>query len=243
MITQIIIDDSNGIRYTNDLHYPEAEQSLLAEQAMLNSLFPRLDYCLSKEAVKEWELYINSFSGIRISKKIWAVLNATQYPNSKYNAGASQNVDLDYADVKVIQPNGRSGVGVKVNVRSILIDTNVYKVLFTPSDIIIKNGKTKLKYRYEDINVYPTTTRFVERGRPAKDAVFVENTWQYVNCDGTPDRRFRDNYQVPVYLYGELVFWGNRFCLTLGTSNKNVTWNAAVAFQRYKEYVMHKRLR
>lgn len=28
--------------------------------------------------------------------------------------------------------------------------------------------------------------------------------WRYINKDGSPDRRFNNNYQIPVVLYGEL---------------------------------------
>ena len=36
-----------------------------------------------------------------------------------------------------------------------------------------------------------------------RDARQVDTTWRFVNKNGGPDRRFKDNRQLPVMLYGE----------------------------------------
>ena len=38
------------------------------------------------------------------------------------------------------------------------------------------------------------------------DTQVVGQTCAKVKKDGSPDRRFRDNYQIPVVLYGALTF-------------------------------------
>ena len=48
--------------------------------------------------------------------------------------------------------------------------------------------------------------RFVESGPPPPGAHVVERTWRYVNLDETPDRRFADNPQLDVALYGRIEF-------------------------------------
>jgi len=39
-----------------------------------------------------------------------------------------------------------------------------------------------------------------------EDARRVGNTWAKVNKDGGPDRRFSENYQIPIVLYGAFEF-------------------------------------
>ena len=46
--------------------------------------------------------------------------------------------------------------------------------------------------------------RFIEKDRVPKDAVIVDHTWQFVNNDGTPDKRFNKNRKLPVCLYGKV---------------------------------------
>jgi len=57
-----------------------------------------------------------------------------------------------------------------------------------------------------EIQLLHERTRFIEDGTVPSDAQIVGQAWAKSNKDGTPDRRFRDNYQIPVVLYGSLKF-------------------------------------
>lgn len=48
------------------------------------------------------------------------------------------------------------------------------------------------------------TTRFIEEEAVPKDAEVVGRTWKYVNKSGGPDRRFKNNRELPICLYGEI---------------------------------------
>jgi len=54
-------------------------------------------------------------------------------------------------------------------------------------------------FRNISLEYEPVTV--LEPGRVPHDARVVDRTWQYVNKNGTPDRRFRDNREIPVVLY------------------------------------------
>ncbi len=58
---------------------------------------------------------------------------------------------------------------------------------------------------YEHLTVAPTSVRFIESDAPSADATMVDTTWRYVNKDGGPDRRFNDNRQLLVMLYGRVA--------------------------------------
>lgn len=59
---------------------------------------------------------------------------------------------------------------------------------------------------YLDLQVRRESVRFVEGEEVSGDTEVVGTTWQYVNRDGGPDRRFNSNRQLPVVLYEELHF-------------------------------------
>ena len=40
-------------------------------------------------------------------------------------------------------------------------------------------------------------------------ARIVDHTWKYVNKSGGPDKRFSDNKQLPVCIYGEMSIKSN----------------------------------
>jgi hypothetical protein len=46
--------------------------------------------------------------------------------------------------------------------------------------------------------------KFVEEEGVPSDSRVIDYTWAKVNKDGSPDRRFKDNYQLPVCLYGNI---------------------------------------
>ena len=58
---------------------------------------------------------------------------------------------------------------------------------------------------YLDIESSAQRTRFVESESVPNDAQIVGKTWKYVNKSGGPDKRFKENRELPVCLYGELA--------------------------------------
>jgi hypothetical protein len=48
--------------------------------------------------------------------------------------------------------------------------------------------------------------RFIESDVVPYDTQIVGHAWARSNRDGSPDRRFKDNYQIPIARYGELRF-------------------------------------
>jgi hypothetical protein len=51
-----------------------------------------------------------------------------------------------------------------------------------------------------------SSTRFIEDGSVPRDAKVVDHTWKYVNKRGGPDKRFKDNRQLPIALYEDIHF-------------------------------------
>jgi serine/threonine protein phosphatase 1 len=49
------------------------------------------------------------------------------------------------------------------------------------------------------------TSNFRESGTVANDATIIGYTYQYVNNNGSQDRRYKNNREIPICLYGELA--------------------------------------
>lgn len=55
-----------------------------------------------------------------------------------------------------------------------------------------------------------------------KDAKVVDKTWLKVNKNGTPDKRYKGNRQVPVCEYGRVVIEsGNSLYVEIQSSNSS----------------------
>lgn len=59
---------------------------------------------------------------------------------------------------------------------------------------------------FHDVKLEFQPTRFIEDGPVPSDTQTVGQAWAKSNADGSPDRRFRDNYQIPIVVYGALSF-------------------------------------
>jgi len=57
-----------------------------------------------------------------------------------------------------------------------------------------------------DVMLRYISTQFTEHETLPSDSQIIGQTWAKCNKDGSPDRRFRDNYQIPVAHYGLLLF-------------------------------------
>lgn len=77
-------------------------------------------------------------------------------------------------------------------------------MLFLPDKLIIIQGSKIGALNYTDITSSSHTTRFVESEGVPRDSQVVGQTWEYVNKSGGPDKRFRNNRQLPICLYGKL---------------------------------------
>ena len=58
---------------------------------------------------------------------------------------------------------------------------------------------------YSEAKLEFAATRFIEEEAIPPDSKVVGNTWTKANKDGSPDKRFKGNYQIPIAQYGKLV--------------------------------------
>lgn len=60
-----------------------------------------------------------------------------------------------------------------------------------------------------ELKVSFKTTNFLEEETVPSDSKIVGETWAKVNKDGTPDKRFKGNYKIPIVEYAEIEFKSN----------------------------------
>jgi hypothetical protein len=93
---------------------------------------------------------------------------------------------------------------ISTNVATWGIDTGKLKFLFFPDAILVYQDGQYEGFAYGTVRVTFSLVRYVEHG-PPQDAEIVGHTWQYVNKNGGPDRRY-NNRQIPMALYGLVDF-------------------------------------
>ncbi|MCF3107375.1 hypothetical protein LL912_01150 [Niabella sp. CC-SYL272] len=78
-------------------------------------------------------------------------------------------------------------------------------IYFFPAFMIVYESKENFALiDYTDMAIEFLITRFIEDEQVPDDSEIVGRTWFKVNKDGSPDRRFANNYQIPIVEYGQL---------------------------------------
>jgi len=131
--------------------------------------------------------------------KVWRIMQTSKVIDKKYASGASNTVKRVACRVATKAP-----FPFKVNLKVASFKTGKETLLFLPDKLFIIQGCKIGALNYSDITSSSNTTRFIESDRIPKDSQVVGYTWKYVNKSGGPDRRFKDNKQLPICLYGEL---------------------------------------
>ncbi|WP_281969035.1 hypothetical protein [Roseovarius nanhaiticus] len=77
-------------------------------------------------------------------------------------------------------------------------------MLLFPDCILVLKNNVFGAVRYEDLRIGTRDQRMIVDSAPA-DAKTVGETWKYVNKNGSPDRRFKDNRLLPICLFEEIA--------------------------------------
>lgn len=167
------------------------------------------------------------------SQRIWRVLESGQVVTTrqhKTNAGAANLINRIVAAVSFDAPRH-----LATNITVPTITAGSTSLHFLPDRILVKDGRHYADVAYGDLFSGATTTRFIEAaGAAPRDAQKVDRTWQYVNVKGGPDRRYSNNPERSVMLYGQLemssqsgLYWKVQTSATYVAAQLNAALRAA----------------
>lgn len=175
----------------------------------------RAIYEFGDEALAEFNRVSEALRSLASVQRLWIVDNQCETNDLRRNAGASYSVKQRSASVERGSPPG-----LKTNIDCCHLKLGSATLYFLPDKILVKQGSSFRDLTYQECSVSTSTTRFVEEGWVPSDAKVVDQTWRFVNNNGSPDRRFNNNRQLPVTMLGVLVFrssFGDK--ITLYASN------------------------
>ncbi|QNE43969.1 DUF4236 domain-containing protein [Frigoribacterium sp. NBH87] len=146
---------------------------------------------------------VDSTTVAAASQKVWRIVESGQVVTTrqhKTNAGAGNLVSRVSATVTFDAPRH-----LATNIAVPTITAGHTSLHFLPDRILVKEGRQYADVAYGDLVSGARSTQFIEAlGGLPTDAQQVDRTWQYVNVKGGPDRRYSNNPERAVMLYGQL---------------------------------------
>lgn len=156
-----------------------------------------LEYSLDDEKTDQHKKRIEALKVLTDCEKIWQVIQEGAVLKAKVNAGAGRNVKRVPCRIE-----NRTPFYLNTNVETIHIKLKNEALIFLPDQVLIVRNNKVGTIDYQEIAMRVGQVRFIETEKVPRDAQVVGSTWQYVNQNGTPDRRYKNNKQLPVCLYG-----------------------------------------
>lgn len=159
-----------------------------------------LMYELDEPMEKALEALHSGANGLASADATWHVSSHARVFDRKYHAGAGTVVERKPTRFLSAPPPF-----VQTNIRTVAVNVGTQTLHFFPDRVLIYDAKGVGAVSYQGLQVLVSSTRFVEDGGVPRDSTVVDRTWRYVNKKGGPDRRFKDNREIPVCQYEEVA--------------------------------------
>jgi hypothetical protein len=162
-----------------------------------------IDFNMDNSILNDYTSLKNCFQNLILIDKIWDVTSARSVNRVKERSLASTEIartpvgfstgSLDYINTKYEAFKFKNANGGDLYIYpGFIVMPNEYSNDFAIID-------------FRDLSITHSAQTFIETDSVPTDAQIIGNTWRYVNKNGSPDRRYNYNPQVPIALYYELV--------------------------------------
>ncbi|WP_105204573.1 DUF4236 domain-containing protein [Neobittarella massiliensis] len=177
---------------------------------------PKLQYDMDEsfwkkyndEIVSKWML-LKTTQDLELNKQV------AETSDTKHHSGASTILKTERATIA-----RRSYFPIKTNIQPVLLTCGKEQYYFMPDVLLVKRKGAFGAIQYNDLSCQTYDKGLIQESPSPKDSEIISYTWRYVNKSGGPDKRFQNNYQIPKYRYGHIVFSGpNGFELHIMCSN------------------------
>lgn len=158
-------------------------------------------YDLEPEVETAYERLHDAFGVLRSCARVWHIEARGEIHDRKFHAGATGVVKRRQLGLTTGAPPF-----VKTNVQVPLVPVGKQVLAFMPDRLLVFDSDAVGAVRYSDLALDVAESQFVEEEAVPQDATLVGKTWRYVNKKGGPDRRFKDNIEIPICAYEQIQF-------------------------------------
>lgn len=183
------------------LNQNEKKEYLIDLQEQLKNCYIDIDINLEQSYEEHFSKVHQYFKQISSCDKIWDLTSEASVDRQVQRSLASskvmrKQVIFGHEDIEIIRTkyspmhleNSKGG-----------------SIYIYPTFLAILDSRTSFGLiDIRDLSVSFYAQRFIESETVSSDATVVDKTWAKVNKDGSPDKRFKENYQIPICKYGEL---------------------------------------
>lgn len=169
--------------------------------SQLENCFVNIDIDADEQIEKKYQKLLDSYKTLLSCEKIWDITFSVAVDQKTSRSAASSSVirrlvKFGFGNIDIIKSKHDALHFENANGG----DLYIYPAFLAIVDAQKKFGLVDIR----ELGFNFHGQKFLEEEKVPKDAVVVDHTWTKVNKNGTPDKRFKDNYQIPICKYGEI---------------------------------------
>jgi hypothetical protein len=171
-------------------------------ETQLSETFVKLTFADKSQLEKSWLNVSDAFQELMKSEKVWDMTYAEDV-----NRAVARTVASTATKRTQITPSNRDIEFIKSDLPPLYIpNANGADLFFFPTFLILfKSNQEFGIFDIRDINASFKLTGYIEEESVPKDTEIIQHTWKKANKDGSGDKRFKGNYQIPIVKYGDMT--------------------------------------
>ncbi|MGL6128940.1 DUF4236 domain-containing protein [Chryseobacterium artocarpi] len=180
----------------------EAQQEAIKQtKQMIDKCYVNLEIDFDSEIKRKFEKIYESFKKLTTSHKIWDITSTHFQDRVATRSSASTIVKRREVHFAL-----REIPYIKSDYQALYMkNANGADIYIYPTFIVMYTNENNFAIiGINELNFQQTYTRFTETSTVPRDAKIIGQTWAKVNKNGTRDKRFKSNYQIPVVRYGNI---------------------------------------
>jgi hypothetical protein len=182
---------------------PETNAEVERLESWLEATHVAMRFETGDAAQKAYASLVRAFEALRSSARIWDITSDRNTHRVLERTAASRILIRDPAVVEfstsdLVRFEGRPMRFQNVNGEDILIYPGIA--------VMPRADGAFALIDLREMRLESNVVQFIEEEAIPPDAQVVGQAWAKANKDGSPDLRFKDNYAIPVCVYGRLLF-------------------------------------
>ena len=181
----------------------DKKEDLAELRKQFEDCYVNIDLDVDDQFDKKYQQLLENYKTLISCEKIWDITSSVSNDRAATRSAATsvvtrRPVKIGFGNIDIIKSkydalhfeNANGG------------DLYIYPAFLVIVDSHKKFGLVDIR----EIDFNFKGQRFIEEEKVPSDATVVDQTWAKVNKNGTPDKRFKGNYQIPICQYGDAEF-------------------------------------
>lgn len=192
-----------GFFYKKIAESRKSQQKVVKElEKQVSETYVKLSFADKSQLEKSWLNCIDAFNELMKSEKIWDITYA-----EGVNRAQARTVAQTATKRTLIPRTERDIEFIKSDLPHLLLpNANGPDLFFFPTFLLLfKDNQEFGIYDLKEVKATLKLSGYIEEESVPKDTEIIQHTWKKANKDGSMDKRFKGNYQIPIVKYGDMT--------------------------------------